>query len=80
MEDKRSDNMSDLRRQRERIRRITIGTLLVAVIAVLGSCDGLVNRNAGSQVQSETQTAIHQAATTQRRLVLRAAGPQSDRP
>ena len=78
MEDKHSDNMSDLRRQRERIRRITIGTLLVAVIAVLGSCDGLVHRNA--QVQLETQSAIHQAATTQRRLVLRDAGPQSDRP
>ena len=78
MEDKRSDNMSELRRQRERIRRITIGTLLVAVIAVLGSCDGLVHRNA--QVQLETQSAIHQAATTQRRLVLRDAGPQSDRP
>ena len=41
-------NIADMRRQRERIRRITIGALLITVLAILGSCDGLVHRDAGA--------------------------------
>jgi hypothetical protein len=76
MEKKPPHNIADLRRQRERIRRITIGTLLIAVLTVLGSCDGLVRRDGGAQSPS----AATPTAPELRRLVLRVAGQQSDRP
>ena len=47
MEKKRL-GIDELRQQRERIRRITIGALLVAVVFILASCQGLVPRDAAA--------------------------------
>ena len=49
MDKKRADDITDLRRQRERIRRVTIAASLVALVAILASCDALVRRDLASQ-------------------------------
>jgi hypothetical protein len=82
MDNKRPHDIADLRRQRERIRRITIGALVVALAAILGSCEGLVvRRDAGAPLQTgAAPSSVRAAASEQRRLVLRRTGWQSDRP
>lgn len=44
--DKKRSNITDFRRQRERIRRITVGSLVVALVFILGSCEWLTPREA----------------------------------
>ena len=80
MDKKRPHDIADMRRQRQRLRRITIGALLVAVVSILGSCEGLVRRDAASLSQAAAAPmALRGASLEQRQLVLRRAGWQSDR-
>jgi hypothetical protein len=58
MEQKRPHDIADLRRQRERIRRISTGVLLVALVTLLGSCDALVRRDAGSRPSAAAAHAV----------------------
>jgi cardiolipin synthase A/B len=60
MERKRLD-IAELRQQRERIRRVTIGALLVAVMIILASCQGLAPREAAAPArqQSSAQITVH---------------------
>lgn len=51
MDKKRSDNLSDLRRQRERIRRFAVVAFVAAGVAILGSCEGLTSRGAAGAPQ-----------------------------
>jgi hypothetical protein len=44
--DKKRSNITDFHRQRERIRRITVGSLVVAMVFILGSCEWLTPRDA----------------------------------
>lgn len=44
--DKKRSNITDFHRQRERIRRITVGSLVVALVFILGSCEWLTPRDA----------------------------------
>jgi ferric-dicitrate binding protein FerR (iron transport regulator) len=46
MHKRRPDTLSDLRRQRERLRRIGIGAMLAAGLVALGSCEQLTRRDA----------------------------------
>jgi hypothetical protein len=48
MDKRRSDTLSDLRRQRVRIRRIGIGAMLVGGLFALMSCDELTRRDAAA--------------------------------
>lgn len=49
MDKKRNNTLSDLRRQRERLRRIGIVALLAGGLFALGSCEGLTRRDARAQ-------------------------------
>lgn len=57
MDKKRSDNLSDLRRQRERIRRIAVVAVLAAGVVILGSCEGLTARDAGNMLPADASKA-----------------------
>jgi hypothetical protein len=46
MHKRRPDTLSDLRRQRERLRRIGIVAMLAAGLFALGSCEQLTRRDA----------------------------------
>ncbi len=48
MQKRQPDTLSDLRRQRERIRRIGIVAMLAAGLVALGSCEQLTRRDAAS--------------------------------
>jgi hypothetical protein len=48
MDKRRNENLSDLRRERVRIRRIGIVALLAAGLIALGSCEQLTRRDAAS--------------------------------
>jgi hypothetical protein len=74
MDKKRPHDIADLRRQRESIRRVSIGALVVAVVFILASCDALTRRDAGRPAPAAA------SRLTAQQLVLRTAAPQSDRP
>jgi hypothetical protein len=60
---KRVENMSDLRRQRQRMRRIGVAAMLAAGLFALGSCEGLTRREAARAPPSVTsQITLHGAA------------------
>jgi hypothetical protein len=48
MDKKRTDTLSDLRRQRERLRRIGVVALLAGGLMALGSCEELTRRDAAA--------------------------------
>jgi hypothetical protein len=54
MDKKRSD-LSDLRRQRERFRRVTTGAMVVALLFIIGSCEGLTSRDVNSRRAETTR-------------------------
>lgn len=66
MEQKRLD-IDELRLQRERIRRIAVGALLVTVVLILASCQGLASRDAAAaapqqpapQQRAPAQVTVH---------------------
>ncbi len=49
--DKKRLGIAELRQQRERIRRVTVGALVVAVVFILVSCQGLTPRDAAVPAQ-----------------------------
>lgn len=55
MERKRVD-LAELRQQRERVRRITVGAMVVAMVVILASCQGLTARDAAAPTQ---QARVH---------------------
>jgi len=57
MERNRLD-LAALRQQRERMRRITIGALMVAMVVILASCQGLASRSSAAPAQT-AQITVH---------------------
>lgn len=66
MNKKRTDTLSDLRRQRERLRRIGIGALLVAGLFALGSCEELTRRAAAAPPSSAASQTTLQGSAAER--------------
>jgi hypothetical protein len=59
---KKRPDMLELRRQRERIRRVTVGAMVAALVVVLVSCQGLTaragqERHLSTRLSYETQAA-----------------------
>lgn len=50
--EKKPLDIEELRQQRERIRRITVGALVAAMVGILASCQGLVARETQSPPQA----------------------------
>ena len=46
MDKRRADTLSDLRRQRQRLRRIGVAAMLAGGLFALGSCEQLTRRDA----------------------------------
>ncbi len=59
MQQKRTDKMADMRRQRLRIRRASVGVLVVLGVFALVSCEGLMQRGGLSQAPAATSVPLN---------------------
>lgn len=54
VQDKRAGSIAESRRQRERLRRISVGGLVIAGVIALVSCEGLTRRDASGPTPEAT--------------------------
>jgi hypothetical protein len=66
MHKRRPDTLSDLRRQRQRLRRIGTVAMLAAGLFALGSCEQLTRRDATPSASGASRITL-QGATGERR-------------
>ena len=56
VQDKRPDHIGELHRQRQLIRRVSVGVLLATGVFALVSCEGLTRRGAASDIPTTSQS------------------------